>query len=66
MRFESGVSVLSAEEVKAWDTTTEAQHGFNKRWTPARPYGLGGFFHRCKCAWKVFSGQADVLTWRGQ
>jgi len=35
-------------------------------WVPARPVGYWSFIHRIKCAWKVFSGQADALIWPGE
>ena len=34
-------------------------------WVPARPLGLPSFPHRIKCAWLVFTGQADALIWDG-
>lgn len=30
---------------------------------PARPLGYPSLWHRFKCAWLVFTGRADVVTW---
>jgi len=57
-----GINKLTAEAIKEWDCQAE----INGKWTPARPIGLGGIKHRFKMAWLVFTGQADVLTWRKQ
>lgn len=35
----------------------------NSRWVPCRSEGLGTLRHRIKCAWLVFTGRADALTW---
>ena len=39
----------------------------NNQLVTARPFGWQGFnvFYRLRCAWKVFSGKADVLEWTG-
>jgi len=36
-------------------------------WVFARPECIGGFkmFWRMRCAWLVFTGKMDVLTWKG-
>ena len=35
------------------------------KWVHARPIGYWSFVYRVKCAWKVFTGQADALIWPG-
>lgn len=35
----------------------------NGKWVDARPIGYWSFKYRCKCAWLVFTGQADAVTW---
>ncbi len=32
-------------------------------WYAARPIGFDTIPHRLKCAWLVFTGRADALTW---
>lgn len=38
------------------------------KWVPCRfeAYKAYGFFHRWICAWKVFTGQADIVEWYKQ
>lgn len=36
------------------------------RWVPARPMGFYGIGNRIRCAWAVFTGRADAVTWPGQ
>lgn len=46
--------------------TKDVQVGLpNGTWVPARPYNSLGIrlMKRIRCAWLVFSGQADVLVW---
>ena len=35
----------------------------NRRWVPARPYGLFSIKNRFKLAWGVFIGEYDALKW---
>jgi len=35
----------------------------NKKWVPCRTEGYPSWKHRFKCAWLVFTGRADALTW---
>ena len=35
-------------------------------WQLARPYGFYSFWIRLRLAWKVFTGNADVLIWPDQ
>lgn len=35
-------------------------------WEYARPAGYPSFWSRFKCAWLVFTGKADALTWEKQ
>jgi len=35
----------------------------NAHWVPARTEGYPSVWHRFKCAWLVFTGRADALTW---
>lgn len=57
-----GINVVTAYQLKHWDSGT----AINGAWTPARPIGRGGFFRRCKIAWKVFTGKYDAVKWHGQ
>lgn len=51
-----------AGELRKLDNQTRLEDG---RWVPVRPYCFGGIAlgYRLKMAFKVFSGQADVLEW---
>ena len=57
-----GINVLTADQIKNWDCDTETVMG----WKLARPIGRSGIVRRFKCAWKVFTGKADVLLWYRQ
>lgn len=35
------------------------------RWVPARPLGWDNIPMRCRAAWLVFTGRADVVIWPG-
>ena len=35
------------------------------RWVPARPLGFCSIGNRVRCAWMVFTGKADAVTWDG-
>ena len=56
-------TIYIADNLKDWPTAAE----INGQYVYARPMGLQGRFLklRLKLAWKVFTGQADVLVWRG-
>ena len=41
--------------------TTQA--GINGKWVPARPEGYWSLRERIRCAWIVFTGKADAVTW---
>lgn len=35
-----------------------------KTYVPARPWAhIGGFGHRCRCAWLAFTGRCDLVRW---
>lgn len=36
-----------------------------ERWVPAKSINYDGIdlFHRIKCAWRAFTGKADLLEW---
>jgi hypothetical protein len=54
--------VVHADDlVKEWPF-----HGKNGEWFMARPLPMYTIFERWKCAWLVFTGQADALLWRNQ
>jgi len=39
----------------------------NGEWVPARSVGFHSIWYRIRCAWLVFTGQADALKWpKGQ
>ena len=42
---------------------SETQAEINGKWVPARPIGWDSFPHRCKCAWRAFKGEVDIVTW---
>lgn len=57
------ISVLTAEQIKHWDCTTDTVNG----WKLARPVGYyGGIWRRFRLAWWVFTGKCDVLKWHRQ
>ena len=35
------------------------------KWVPARGLGYASLGSRFRCAWMVFTGKADALTWPG-
>ena len=53
-----------SDEIVKWPNETQLPCG---AWVPARPIGLQGLFlrHRCRLAWRVFTGQYDVVKWIG-
>lgn len=56
-----GIGEYTAFQIKHWNVTRKKQDG---SWTPARAEGYyGNIFFRLQKAWKVFKGEADVLTW---
>jgi hypothetical protein len=57
-----GINEFTAEQIKHWNCVRETVDG----WKLARPIGRGGIIRRLKKAWKVFTGQADVLIWHKQ
>lgn len=54
---------FTIEELKEWGVSTEQADG---RWVPCRPMGLCGIqiLHRIRLSWMVFTGRADVVTWK--
>lgn len=56
-------SIRFADDFKNWDVLVKDKE--NKRWVFARPAGYGGvcLLWRLRMAWKVFTGQCDVLAW---
>jgi len=56
-----GINVFSAEALGDWPNTAQTAVG----WVLARPIGKTGIRWRLKMAWKVFTGEADVLFWKG-
>jgi len=60
-------TIYTPETLKA--TTEGVQCGLpDGRWVACRPESWGGIAlcKRLRCAWMVFTGRADVLTWTGQ
>jgi hypothetical protein len=57
-----GINEFTAYQIRHWDCDTETIDG----WKLARPIGQTGLIRRCKKAWKVFTGKADVLVWHRQ
>jgi len=56
-----GISEFTAEQIKHWNVQRKTADG---RWVSDRPLGYyGNWFWRLGKAWKVFKGEADVLTW---
>lgn len=54
--------VITLEAVlKSVRTNQRQRH--NGEWMPARPLGAPTIGNRLKCAWLVFTGKADALTW---
>jgi len=54
---------LSAIELKEWSYTVRDNN--TGQWIPKRlePYYGIRLIHRCKLAWKVFTGEYDALDW---
>lgn len=44
----------------------ENQACIDGRYVPARPFSCPSLAERIRYAWWVLTGQADVITWRGQ
>lgn len=62
-------NLIGVEDVIKWSKEVTAGIPDGKggtRWVPARSHGYASFFHRVRCAWLVFTGRADALTWPGQ
>jgi len=58
-----GINEISADKLKDWDCLISTGDG----WKLARPMGFhGNFIWRLKKAWKVFTGNADILVWHKQ
>ena len=57
--------IFSADELRTWDCQAQGKNGL---WTQARPLSLSGInlFKRISAAWMVFTGKADVVTWRDE
>ena len=57
--------IFSVDSIKNWDCTYKGKDG---EWYPARPLSLSGInlFKRISAAWMVFTGKADVVTWRDE
>lgn len=46
-------------------TNSGCQTGSHGRWAPTRPMGFYSIGNRLRCAWMVFTGRADAVTWPG-
>lgn len=60
-------TIYNADQLIA--TGNQNQTGFpDGRWVASRSLGWPGLClrYRLLCAWRVFTGQADVLTWTDQ
>lgn len=44
-------------------TANSTQAEIDGKWVPARPEGYFSIRSRIRCAWMVFTGQADALVW---
>ena len=44
-------------------TVNQTQACINDKWVPARSLGFASLTYRFRCAWLVFTGQADALIW---
>ena len=57
-------SEYQADNLKDFNTQTEKRG----RWVAARPMGNQGLYLKLRFqrAWMVFTGKADILTWRDQ
>lgn len=56
-------SVYTVEDVYTIRSTVSVQ--IDDKYVTGRPIGLQTIFGRLHCAWLVFTGQADALTWPG-
>ena len=57
-----GVSWIHADQMTKWDCQVEV----DGKWVAGRPEGMGGFVHRIKMAYLVFTGNADAIFWHKQ
>lgn len=56
---------LQADTVKESSNQTQVTRQGRSCWTAARPMSMPSLRTRLRLAWKVFTGQADALVWRG-
>lgn len=54
-----GITIFKVENLINYNCTK----CINNKNVAARPFGLGGFMFRLKCAYKVFTGKADIVVW---
>ena len=60
-----GVGIYHINEAKE-DLPQNEHETSDGSWVVARPLGRTGLFWRIKCAWLVFRGKADLLTFTEQ
>lgn len=61
--FKKTPNIITVQSVVDANANTANVNG---KWVPARPEGYWSWAYRFKAAWKVFTGNADALTWEGQ
>jgi len=64
MKKEKTTYIHSADDLKRH--LNETSTFIDEKWVAVRPIGYSSFTYRLKAAWKVFTGQADVIKWYKQ
>lgn len=59
------ISIINSDQLKKWNIIIRPSDHKESGWILARPLGMTGFIYRLRCAWLVFTGQCDVLKWKG-
>jgi hypothetical protein len=57
--------LFQADDIRDSETQTQITRQGASCWTASRPLSLPSLRTRLSLAWKVFTGQADALVWRG-
>lgn len=58
-------TLMELDNLVAYASDGSCRTLINGEWVAARPYGRFSLLNRIKCAWLVFTGRADAVTWPG-
>lgn len=53
-------AIIRRHDLESKDVMQELPSG---KWVPSLPVGYPSFWSRVKCAWLVFTGRGDVLSY---